>query len=298
MEFRHLRYFLVLAEELHFGRAAKRLSISQPPLSVNIRQLEASLGVLLFERSTKGVKLTPAGFSFRDSAVRLLTDAHEAEESVRNVARGVEGRIRVGFVGAMLFRGMPEWLGDYQKRHPKTEVVLRELNSVEQVDALVRGELDLGFVHTERIPPELSKTLYLSEPFVCCLPATHPAARRQAVQLHTLSEEPFVMFSKGASPDYYERVLALCAEQGFKPRIRHEVRHWLSAVSLVSKSTGIAVVPHALSRARIAGVKFLPLHASGVRSEVFCLWNPRRMPSSLPTLLDTVAHSNGLREPP
>lgn len=297
MEFRHLRYFLVLADELHFGRAAKRLSISQPPLSFNIKQLETSLGVLLFERNTKGVKLTPAGLSFREAAVRLLADAREAEELVRNVAKGVVSRVRVGFVGSMLFRELPERLAEFQKQHPKIEVVLTELNSVEQVDALVRGQLDLGFVHTERIPPELSKAVYLSEPFVCCLPSRHPAARGRSVRLHTLSEEPFVMFSKGASPDYYERILALCAEQGFKPRIRHEVRHWLSVVSLVSKGTGIAVVPRALSKSGIAGVKFLPIGSSKFRSDVYCLWNERHMPTALPLLLDTMLRGSGLSTP-
>jgi DNA-binding transcriptional LysR family regulator len=288
MEFRHLRYFVVLADELHFGRAAKRLSISQPPLSFNIKQLESSLGAVLFERNSKGVKLTPAGVSFREAALRLLGEAEQAEEMVRQVARGAISRVRIGLVGSMLFRGLPELLKAFQQEHPLVEIALTELNSAEQLDALARGQLDLGFVHTSRVPPELKKALYLSEPFVCCLPRGHRAGRRKLVDLRTLSEEPFVLFSRSASPDYYERILALCAEQGLQPRVKHEVRHWLSVVSLVAKGMGVALVPRALAESGIAGVQFVPISPSKFGSDVYYVWNERHMPSVLPALLEAI----------
>lgn len=288
MEFRHLRYFVVLADELHFGRAAKRLAISQPPLSLNIKQLETSLGAVLFERTSKAVKLTPAGLEFREIALRLLAQAKEGEERVRQIARGVGSRIRIGIVGSMMYRGLPERLAAFQKSHPRVEVVLTELNSAEQIDALIRGQIDLGFVHTERVPRELKKALYLSEPFVCCVPASHPAARRKSVELSTLSEDALVIFSRAASPDYYERILSLCVEQGLQPTVRHEVRHWLSVISLVSKKMGIALVPKALSEAGIDGVRFLPIGPSGFRSEVYSVWNERQMPSGLPNLIEAI----------
>lgn len=285
MEFRHLKYFVVLAEELHFGRAAKRLAISQPPLSLNIQQLESSLGASLFERNSKSVKLTPAGVAFREVALRLLAEAAEGEERVRQIAKGAGSRVRVGIVGSMLFRGLPERLKAFQKLHPRVEVVLSEGNSSEQVDALLRGQVDLAFVHTERIPRELSRSIYVSEPFLCCLPSSHGQATADSVDLRKLSAEPLVMFSRSASPDYYERVLSLCEEQGFQPAVRHEVRHWLSVVSLVSKEMGIALVPQALSRAGISGVRFLPIGPSKHRSEVFLVWNDRQMPEILPLLM-------------
>jgi DNA-binding transcriptional LysR family regulator len=291
MEFRHLRYFVVLADELHFGRAAKRLSISQPPLSFNIKQLESALGVVLFERNSKGVKLTPAGVSFREAALRLLGEAEQAEEMVRQVARGTLSRVRIGLVGSMVFRGLPERLKAFQQQHPRVEIALTELNSAEQIEALARGQLDLGFAHTARVPKELKTELYWSEPFVCCLPTRHPAARRKAVQLHTLSEEPFVLFSRSASPDYYERILALCAEAGLQPRVKHEVRHWLSVVSLVAKGMGVALVPRALAESGIAGVRFVPIGDSQYRSEVYCVWSERHMPSVLPKLLEAIRPS-------
>lgn len=288
MEFRHLKYFVVLAEELHFGRAAKRLAISQPPLSLNIQQLEASLGAALFERNSKSVKLTPAGLAFRDIALRLLAEAEEGKEKVRQIAKGSGSRVRIGMVGSMLFRGLPERLSAFQKLHPRVDIVLSEGNSSEQVDALIRGQIDLAFVHTARIPRELSKELYASEPFVWCLPGNHRSATGDTIDLGLLSDEPLVMFSRGASPDYYQRILALCEEQGLQPTVRHEVRHWLSVVSLVSKGMGIALVPSALAGAGIGGVKFVSVGASKYRSEVYAVWDERQMPAVLPSLIQAL----------
>lgn len=286
MELRHLRYFVVLADELHFGRAAQRLAMTQPPLSFNIKQLEASLGVTLFERSSKGVKLTPAGDSFRESALRLLAEAEQAQTLARQVAAGTTSKLRVGFVGSMIFRGLAERLQRFQEAYPLVQVQLTELNSAEQVEAIGRRQLDIGFVHTSRIPADMKRFMYMSEPFVCCLPQSHPAADQASIELRELSSDAFILFSRGASPDYFERILALCAEQGLQPLVKHEVRHWLSVVSLVAKGVGVAVVPNALREAGIAGVRFVPLSASKYRSEVFCVWQERRLPTALPALLD------------
>jgi len=272
MEFRHLRYFLVLAEELHFGRAARRLSISQPPLSLNIQQLEASVGARLFERDSRGVRLTAAGRAFQESAAALLAQAEQARLLAREIEAGAVGRLRVGFVGSMLYRGLPQRLQEFQARYPGIHVALTELNSQEQIDALLHGELDAGFVHTSRVPDELAATLAHSEAFVCCMPAGHPLGSQNTVALTDLRGEPFVLFSRKASPDYYSRIFDMCAAQGFYPQIRHEVRHWLSVVSLVSQGMGVAVVPAALARSGMAGAVFRPLADATVPSEVYCVW--------------------------
>lgn len=284
MEFRHLRYFLVLAEELHYGRAARRLAISQPPLSLNIQQLEASVGAKLFDRDSRGVRLTAAGRAFRESAAALLAQAEAARALARDIEAGAIGRLRVGFVGSMLYRGLPEHLRAFQARYPGMQVALTELNSQEQVEALLHDELDVGFIHTGRVPPELSATLVHSEPFVACIPAGHPLAAQPAVALADLREEPFILFSRQASPDYYRRIVDLCADQGFSPQVRHEVRHWLSVVSLVSQGMGVSVVPAALERSGMAGAAFRPFATGGAEgdarrsartatpSEVYCVW--------------------------
>ncbi|MGY8526689.1 LysR substrate-binding domain-containing protein [Paracidovorax citrulli] len=273
MEFRHLRYFLVLAEELHFGRAARRLSISQPPLSLNIQQLEASVGARLFERDSKGVRLTAAGRAFRESAIALMAQAEDARLLARQIEAGAVGRLRVGFVGSMLYRGLPQKLQEFEQLQPGIQVALTELNSQEQIDALLHDRLDVGFIHTGRVPDELAARLVHREPFVCCMPQSHPLATQATVPLSALREQPFVLFSRDASPDYHARIVDMCAAEGFYPQIRHEVRHWLSVVSLVSQGMGVAVVPAALQRSAMAGAEFRPLAYAGVTSDVYCVWN-------------------------
>ncbi|MBY4896928.1 LysR substrate-binding domain-containing protein [Cupriavidus sp. AU9028] len=272
MEFRHLRYFLVLAEELHFGRAARRLSISQPPLSLNIQQLEASVGARLFERDSKGVRLTAAGRAFREAALALMAQAEDARLLARQIEAGAIGRLRVGFVGSMLYRGLPQKLQEFAQLQPGIEVALTELNSQEQIDALLHDRLDVGFIHTGRVPDELAARLVHREPFVCCMPQGHPLAAQATVPLSDLREQPFVLFSRHASPDYHARIVDMCAAEGFFPQIRHEVRHWLSVVSLVSQGMGVAVVPAALQRSALAGAEFRPLIYTGVTSDVYCVW--------------------------
>lgn len=272
MELRHLRYFVVLAEELHFGRAARRLAISQPPLSVAIRQLEESVGARLFERNSKEVHLTPAGEALQASARALLRQAEEAALEARDVSQGSAGRLRIGFVGAMLYRGLPQALRKFQAKHPAVRVTLAELNSGEQIAELLHDRLDFGFVHTSRMPAELRHALLVSESFVACVPVGHRLARRRTVPMASLRDEPFVLFSRSASPDYHERILAICADAGFRPEVRHEVRHWLSVVSLVSQGMGVALVPSALHHAALRGAAFRPLDEEVARSEAFCVW--------------------------
>jgi DNA-binding transcriptional LysR family regulator len=272
MEFRHLRYFLVLAEELHFSRAAQRLSMSQPPLSLNIQQLEASVGARLFQRNSKGVRLTPAGEALVPRARALLEQAQEAARHARDVERGLEGRLQLGFVGAMLYRQLPQLLKRFQDAHPRLRVVLRELNSQDQLVELVHGQLDVGFVHNTRLPAGVAQITFSREAFVCCLPADHPLARRRRLDLSLLQDEAFVLFARSVSPDYYERILSICAQAGFRPEVRHEVRHWLSVVSLVSQGLGVALVPASLRHSRLGGAVFVPLAAPAAESHAYCVW--------------------------
>lgn len=272
MEFRHLRCFLALARELHFGRAAEKLAMSQPPLSVAIQQLEESVGARLFERDSKRVRLTAAGEAFLPQAQALLTQAEEARLLAREVAAGAVGRVRIGTIGSMLYRGLPEWLRRFHARHPRIEVVLSELNSGEVADALTRDEVDVGFLQTDRLPQAIASLPVGSDPFVCCLPEDHPVARRRQVPLALLADEPFVLFSRRVSPEAYAGIVEMCRAAGFAPRVRHEVRHWLSVVSVVSRGMGVAVVPGPLKATGMAGAVFRPLTDSSARSDVFCAW--------------------------
>jgi DNA-binding transcriptional LysR family regulator len=272
MEFRHLRCFLALADELHFGRAAQRLAMSQPPFSVNIRQLEEAVGARLFDRDSRGVRLTAAGAAFQPQAQALLSRAEEAKALAREVAAGASGRLRIGFAGSMLFRGLPAMLQRFQAANPRIEVVLHELNSQEQVDALAADELDIAFPHTDRVPPSLATVLVSEERLVACVPEGHPMAKRRNVALSALAGDAFVLFSRTASPDYYARIIDMCHEAGFYPRVRHEVRHWLSVVAVVAQGMGVSVVPSPLQRSGIRGAVFKPLQGPALHSKVYCAW--------------------------
>ena len=281
MEFRHLRYFLALAEELHFGRAARRLSISQPPLSLNIQQLEASVGARLFTRSSKSVALTAAGLAFVPAARTLLEQAGQAARLAHDVAQGMAGSLSIGFAGTMLYSGLPDILAQFQVQHPQVRLMIKELSSSEQLIELAHDRLDIGFVHTTRVPPELSQILVSSQALVGCLPAGHRLAGQATLSLEALQGEPFAVVSRTVSPDYHERILSICADAGFHPEIRYELRHWLSVVSLVSQSMGVALVPAALSRSAMAGTAFVPLNTTTMPYDTHCLWKTTRDASAL-----------------
>jgi DNA-binding transcriptional LysR family regulator len=293
MEFRHLRYFLVLAEELHFGRAARRLSISQPPLSLNIQQLEASVGARLLIRNSKSVQLTAAGQAFVPAARALLEQAAQAAAHARDVGQGMAGSLSIGFAGTMLYSGLPEILERFQAQHPLLRLMLKELSSSEQLIELTHDRLDLGFVHTTRVPPELSRILVASQAFVCCLPAGHALARKRSLSLPLLRGEPFAVVSRSVSADYHERILAICLEAGFYPEIRYELRHWLSVVSLVSQGMGVALVPAALSQSAMAGTAFVPLDTATTPYDTYCLWKTARDNPALAAFVDAVRAAPG-----
>jgi DNA-binding transcriptional LysR family regulator len=288
MEFRHLRCFVALAEELHFGRAAQRLAITQPPLSLNIQQLEASVGARLFERNSRGVSLTAAGDAFLPKATALLEQAAQAAREARDVGQGLAGQLQIGFAGTVLYRGLPQVLRDFGAAHPKLRLALRELSSSEQLVELVHDRLDLGFVHTTRVPTGFSQILVSSQPFVACLPSTHPLAGEVVLPLARLQGEAFAVVMRAVSPDYHDRILAACADAGFEPALAFELRHWLSVVSVIAQGLGVGLVPAALQQAGLPGVVFVPLAQSLLPYDTHCLWRNGRDQSALGAFLAAV----------
>jgi len=272
MEFRHLRCFAVLAEELHFGRAAQRLAMTQPPMSMAIQQLEADLGARLFERNSRGVALTAAGQAFLPRALALLEQATLAAREARDVAQGLAGRLQIGFAGTVLYRGLPQVLRDFCTAHPRLRLALRELSSSEQLVELVHDRLDLGFVHTTRVPAGFSQILVSSQPFVACLPAGHPLAACKRLPLEGLKDEAFAIVMRAVSPDYHDRILAACADAGYEPALAFELRHWLSVVSVIAQGLSVGLVPAALQQAGLPGVVFVPLERPLAPYDTHCLW--------------------------
>ena len=279
MELRHLRYFLALADELHFGRAAQRLAISQPPLTVAIQQLEAEVGAPLFLRNSRGVQLTAAGQALVPAAQAAIDGAAQALHAARDAASGQVGRLSVGFAGTMLYRGLPQMLRRFQAEHARLQLTLRELSSSEQIVELQHARLDAGFAHVSHAPAGLAAQLVSSQPFVACVPAVHALARKRTLPLDALAPEPLALVSRSVSPDYHARIVAACQAAGFTPQPLHEMQHWLSVVSLVSQGLAVALVPAALQQAQLAGAAFVPVkdpHGTLPRYETRCLWNPAR----------------------
>ena len=274
MKLHQLRYFTVLAEELHFGRAAQRLAITQPPLSSAIKALESELGALLFTRDSKRVALTPAGHALRAEVQQGLEQIDRAAATVRAVAAGLRGKLSIGATGSMLYRELPAIVRRFQLATPDVEVMLRELSSSEQIDDLLRGKLDAGFANAATVPPQLAMLPLSTDCFVCCLPNAHPMAANESVCLTQLAHEPFVMFAREVAPGNHDNVVAVFSQAGVHPKLVHAARQWLTVVAMVANGLGIALVPASMARSRMDGVSFVPLAHLPTRATALLAWRP------------------------
>jgi len=292
MELRHLRYFVVLAEELHFGRAARRLAITQPPLSFNIRRLEEDMGVVLFVRSRKQVTLSAAGAAFLPRAREVLERVERGAELARSVQSGSGGQLDIGFHEAMIYRGVPEIVTAFTRRKHNIEVVLSELPSRAQVDAIALGHLDGGFLNTPMLPPGLRKEALGDEHFIACVPANHRLAGAKTISVAELADERFVMMSPGDPMGYHDRAVQLCKSSGFVPKIRFTAARALSIPALVSKGLGVALVPESLGEAGFLHAAFVPLDQSSSTPTGYpvgyFVWNPKRVQPGLELFIKAV----------
>jgi DNA-binding transcriptional LysR family regulator len=255
VELRHLRYFVAVAEERHFGRAAERLKIAQPPLSRQIQILEKELGVMLFDRSRRKVELTAAGTMLLDHARRVFAAVELARRETLQAGRGERGRISIGYPSSLAYSGLPELLRAFRARYPEVDVSLAELPPQAQIDALKAGRLDVGFVRAPLEEPGLASLLVRREPLVVALPADHPAASRMRVPLSLLADEPFVTFPRSRGAAFFDHLMRLCHDAGFTPRIAQEAQQ-LDLVSLVAAGFGVAIVPSSVRHLRRAGVAY------------------------------------------
>ncbi len=285
LETRQLQYFVVLAEELHFSRAAKRLCISQPPLSIAIKQLESTLDAQLFERNSRGVRLTHAGQHLLLQARDILERTRRAAMDTRAVAHGMAGSLRLGFVGSSMYRGLPQALERLRAQFPEVRVDLHELNSVDQVVALQNGKIDLGLMHTVAPPVGMGAQAIVSEPFIACIPAGHALAGQDKIAITQLANERLILFSEAVAPEYFRVIQSMCQKAGFDPELRHEVRHWLSVLSLVGTGQGVSIVPACLQRAGMQGLVFKPLAEKTPSSVLQAMWSPSPVHPLVPVLL-------------
>ncbi|MGH8053823.1 MAG: LysR substrate-binding domain-containing protein [Stenotrophomonas sp.] len=292
LELRHLRYFLAVADTLHFGRAAERLGMSQPPLSQQIRQLETLIGAQLFVRSHRRVQLTPAGNVLLEQARDLLQRVDGAVELVQRAQRGESGELRLGLTRATpLLPQIPRAIFAYRQQYPQVQMQLREMNSLRQIDALLADELDVGIIRKRVLPEELVAKRLFDDPLALVVHATHPAVAgkdpsKLRVSLRQFALDPFVGFSRDAGAGIHDHVITLCRNAGFSPRIVQEAGESSTLISLVAAGLGVCVLPSSCCHIQVDGARFVALSDRGAASEIQLAW---RRESVTPLLRQFIA---------
>ncbi len=280
-----MRMFLALAEELHYGRAAARLFISQPPLTKAIQQLEERLGVTLFDRNKRSVKLTVAGTALVQEARRLLAQTELSIRTVQRAERGDAGRLRIGFVAAVLFMDIREVVLGLERDLPGLESVWEEMGSSEQLQALEQDRIDIGFAQVSQGVGDMLSIPVGRVGLVIALEEGHRLARRRHVQLEELADDAFVAIPRHSGPSFHDLTIAACMEAGFSPRIMHYAKHLVSVVSLVAMGRGVSLVPRSFARAGVPGVVFKDIDGLEVEAEYSAVWNPANTLPLLPHVL-------------
>jgi LysR family transcriptional regulator, benzoate and cis,cis-muconate-responsive activator of ben and cat genes len=270
MELRHLRAFLAVAEELHFGRAAARLQMAQPPLSQQVRRLERELGVELFRRNRRHVELTHAGGALVPEARRTLAAAERAAAVVAAVAAGASGRVSLGFVGSLAHGVLPRLVRELRLQAPGVEIALREANTSQQIELLRLGLLDAGLVRPPIQAEGIEIEIVGREPLRAVLPDDHRLAGARSIRLEALRDEPFVLFPRAIGPGLYDQILGLCREAGFSPNVVYESGATATMVALVEAGIGVCVLPQ--SHAGTGSAHFVPLAGGDFSTEIGLAW--------------------------
>ena len=269
IELRHLRYFVAVAEERHFGRAAERLGMAQPPLSQQIARLEALVGSALFTRRPR-VALTESGQVLLSVARRTLGQVAQGIDAARRAGRGETGVISVGFAASTTLTALPHALRAYRSAHPDVELVLREMATSAQLEALAAGTLDVGFLREPTPVDGLVMEPVVRETFMAVLPPAHPLRASPQVPLQHLAGEPFVLFPRRVAPTLHDQVITLCHRAGFEPHRVQEAQEWLTIVGLVDAGLGVSLVPASFARLRWGGVTYHALDLPSSTSVAMC----------------------------
>ena len=276
IELRQLRYFVAVAEESHFGRAAARLHMTQPPLSQTIQSLEAALGTALFARTRRSVTLTPAGIALLPEARRILQQAGALPDLARRAASGESGLLSLSFVSTADYSILPPLLREFRERHPQVQIDLREATTDVQMEDLMQGRIDAGLL----IPPlhdkakaELEYMTVLSEPLILAAPQDLMALRgKSAATLKAVADMPLIIFPRRIAPAFHDAILGCFRDVGLTPRIGQEAIQMQTIVGLVSAGMGIALVPQSVSNLKRPGVEYKPLSGKTLSVETGLAW--------------------------
>lgn len=268
MELRHMKYFIAVAEELHFGHAAERLHMAQPPLSQQIKKLEEELGVQLLNRTKRKVELTPAGRLFLDEARLTLQQAERAKRIALEAAQGVRGRLRIGFVTSACYSILPVLIRRFRQENPLIDLEMIEMTPSQQIKAMEAGTIDAGLLRPPVGPScMLVKTLF-EEPMVVALPSDHRKAKEAAIDLKTLAEDAFIMFPRRHGPGIYDVVMKACHEAGFTPNVSYEPNEMQTLLTYVASGLGVALVPQSLFVFHPRAIVYRPLRGKKVGIEL------------------------------
>lgn len=288
MELRHLRYFLAVAEELHFTRAAKRLGIGQPPLSQQIQQLERELNTPLFRRLPRGVALTEAGLAFFLDAKAILAQVDRATRNVQRIGRGDQGAITVGMINSAPFNpSVQRIIREFRQRYRSVQLSLTEASTPDLAKAVIAGTLDVAFARPLITSnPGVIVEALLDEDILIALPADHPLARQRSLSVGALADEPFVLFPRVIGSGLYDEIIAACQRAGFSPRVEQQASQVTSIVNLVAAGLGVSMVPASMRQINSDGVVYRRIEEPAPRAHMSLIY---RDSSSSPSLTNFLA---------
>ena len=289
MDLRHLRYFIAVAEEQNIGRAALRLHISQPPLTRQIQQLEEELGVQLFIRTPRGVELTQAGTLFLDEARNIRSLVEQAIERTKRAGQGKLGRLDIGIFGTGILGAIPLLLHHFRDSHPDVRVVLHTMSKDEQIEALRQKRITIGFNRIISPLPDLETELIIREPLYLAVNETHPLSQLEQVTFSDIASQPLVLFPTGARPNFVDRVIELCRNQGFTPEISQIVGDAVTGVALVAGGFGATLVPKSATTLGLPGVVFRPFaEPASATVDLSCIYRKDDESAILQAFLHTI----------
>lgn len=289
MEHRQIRYFLALAEELNFTRAAERLHMAQPPLTRQIRALEDDLGYALFTRTARGVTLTDAGLALKEDLPKVLAMTDSALERALRASRGQIGRLDVGIFGSAVLDVIPRLLARFHALQPEVRIVLHNLSKAEQMQALRERRISVGF--NRLVPPEedLAIETVMREPLVVALPQHHPLASRAALNLSDLEGQPVILYPNLPLPGLAQEIMQAFGREGIALNVEHEVEEVVTAIALVAGGFGVCVTSASTAALRLPGVVYVPLHSAHLAEiELSCLYLRSNTSAVLAAFLEQV----------
>ncbi|CAG9000586.1 MAG: HTH-type transcriptional regulator BenM [Candidatus Celerinatantimonas neptuna] len=291
MEFRQLRYFLAVAECMHFTKAAEQLRIAQPPLSLQIQKLEREIGTPLFIRHPRSIELTEAGIFFKERAQKILEDSEQTLIEIKQIARGHCGQLSIGFAGSVAFNPLiPKIIREYRKMYENIRISSQESDSLKLVEKVYQCEIDCAFVRMPLDCKELITHPVVEEELVAVLPSTHPLHDHQNIPLVSLANTPFIMFPRAIGPMLYDFIIEECRNTDFEPNVEMESPQISSIANLVAAGFGISLIPESMKHIQLPGVQYHHLIDSTARSIIAFIHRPHERSAVVKNLINLLTH--------